>query len=424
MNNYRLVPTVLHLFAPVYDGGSGASGVELNTNTTDSEALSAEMKTYYSDYLIDLAEPELVHDQFAQKLPIPKNGGKTIEFRQYDPLPEMTSPLSEGITPAGQSMNVRNLSATVAQYGGYVTLSDLLILTAIDNNVVQATRLVGSQAGRTLDTITREVINAGTVVEFGGGVSARSALSYTSADSNANLTVDLIKRAVRYLETQDAPKIDGSYVGIIHPHCKYDLMKDPLWQNPHEYADTGHIYANEIGRLYGVRFVEASRAKKWEADVLAGGKPTLTVKTDVSASTTVAVKEKITDTEAAALAGKKVYVGSAATEVTIASATAGDAGSASLTLSAATSIDADTVLYGKGAGVDGVPVYSTLILAQDAYGVTEIAGGGLQHIVKQLGSGGTSDALDQRATVGWKAAKVAEILIPQYIVRIETTATP
>lgn len=424
MKNLFLIPAILDLFDPTYDGGSGTSGVEFNTNVTTDDSMSVEMKTYYSDYLIDLAEPELVHDQFAQKHPIPKNGGKTIEFRQYDPLPEMTTPLSEGITPAGQSMSVKNLTATIAQYGGYVTLSDLLIMTAIDNNVVQATKLIASQAGRTLDTITREVINAGTVVQYAQGAASRSALAYTSAASNNNLTVDDVKKAVRYLETQDAPKINGDYVGIIHPYAKYDLMKDPLWQHPHEYVDTEHIYANEIGRIYGVRFVEASRAKKWSAAVLAGGKPTLTVKTDVSASTTVAVKEAISADEATALAGKKVYVGSAATEVTIASATAGAAGSASLTLSAAATISANVVLYGQGAGVGGVDVYSTLILAQDAYGVTEVSGGGLQHIAKQLGSGGTSDALNQRATVGWKATKVAEILIPQYIVRIESTATP
>jgi len=407
-----LVPMVLDLF----DG-------DPNTNTTTSADLSDEMRTFYSDYLIDLAEPELVHEQFGQRLPIPQGNGKTIQFRRFDPLPEATTALTEGVTPDGQSMSVNALTATVAQYGGYVTLSDLLLLTAVDNNLVQATKLIASQAGRTLDTITREVMNGGTVVRYCGGVSARSALHYTSSASNCNLTVDDVKKAVRDLETQNAPKINGYYVGIIHPYCKYDLMKDPLWRNPHEYTDPEHLYRNEIGELYGVRFVQSSRAKKWSAATLAGGKPTLTVKTNVSSSTTVAVKEKITSAEATALAGKKVYVGSAATEVTISSATAGNAGSASLTLSAAATISADVVLYGQGAGVNGVDVFSTLILGDDAYGVTEVNGGGLKHIVKQLGSAGTGDALDQRATCGWKATRAAEILVPQYIVRVESTAT-
>ena len=139
---------------------------ELNTNTTGASGLSDEMKTYYSDYLIDNALPKLVHDQFGQKHPIPKNGGKTIEFRKYSPLPKLTTAITEGVTPDGQSLNVSTIEATVAQYGGYVTLSDILLLTAIDNNLVQATKLLGAQAGSTLDTITREVLNGGTNVMF------------------------------------------------------------------------------------------------------------------------------------------------------------------------------------------------------------------------------------------------------------------
>ena len=64
-----------------------------------------------------------------------------------------------------------------------------------------------------------------------------------------------------------------------------------------------------------------------------------------------------------------------------------------------------------------------MILGANAYGVTEVEGGGLETIVKQLGSGGTSDPLNQRATVGWKATKTAERLVEQYMVRIETGST-
>lgn len=336
---YKLLSVNLRLF----DGADDKTGTQnlMNVNVTTSTGMSVEMKTFYSAHLIELAEAELVHDQFGQKHPIPKNGGKTIEFRKYDPLPEMTTALTEGVTPSGQSLNVTNITAQVQQYGGYVTLSDMLMLTAIDNNLVQATKLIGSQAGRTLDTITREIINGGTNVLYAGGKSARSGLVGGQSSGNSYLTVDDIKKAVRTLEAQDAPTINGSYVGIIHPYVKYDLLKDPLWQHPHEYVDTENIYTNEIGRLYGVRFVEATRAKKW-----------------------------------------------------------------------------------AGAGADSADVYSTLIIADNAYGVTDVNGGGLEHIVKQLGDGGTSDPLNQRATVGWKATKTAEILVEQYLVRIESTATP
>jgi N4-gp56 family major capsid protein len=307
----------------------------MNTNVTTSAGLSDEMKTYYSDYLIDNAVPKLVHDQFGQKHPIPKNGGKTIEFRKYSPLPKLTTPLQEGVTPNGQSLNMSTIEATVAQYGGYITLSDMLLLTAIDNNLVQATKLLGAQAGATLDTITREVLNGGTNVIFSGGKDAREDL-----DASSLLTVDDVKKAVRKLKSQNAEPIDGSWVGIINPDVSYDLTNDPAWKDVKTYSDPSGIYEGEIGKLYGVRFVETTEAKIW-----------------------------------------------------------------------------------AGAGADGRAVYSTIILGDNAYGTTEITGGGLQHIVKQLGSAGTADALDQRATAGWKATKVAERLVENYMVRIESAST-
>ena len=312
-----------------------------NTNLTTSEGLSDEMKTYYSDYLIDMTEPNLVHDQFGQKHPIPENNGKRIEFRKYSPLPKLTVALEEGKTPNGQSLTMSILAADVKQYGGFVELSDMLLMTAIDNNLVQATKLLGGQAGRTLDTITREVLNAGTNVQYAEGqVASRAALKGGAESGNHYLTVNAIRMAVRTLKRMNAPKINGDYVAIIHPDCTYDLMSDPNWKFPHQYVDTKEIYQGEIGKIEGVRFVETSEAKIFEK-----------------------------------------------------------------------------------AGASSRDVYSTLVMGDDAYGVTDIKGGGLQHIVKQLGSGGTADPLNQRATVGWKATKTAVRLVEEYMVRIETCAS-
>jgi N4-gp56 family major capsid protein len=64
-------------------------------------------------------------------------------------------------------------------------------------------------------------------------------------------------------------------------------------------------------------------------------------------------------------------------------------------------------------------VFGCLIFGDGAYGVTEITGGGLQTIIKQKGSAGTADPLDQRSSIGWKAMKTAELLVEPYIIRIE-----
>lgn len=311
-----------------------------NQNATSASGMSAEMKTFYEKRLIDQAEPALVHDQFGDPYPIPANGGKNIEFRKYDSLPKATTPLTEGVTPDGQTMNVSTVTAEVRQYGGWVPITDTLQLTAIDNNILQATKIIASQAGRTLDTIVRDVLAGGTNViyapKIGEGGAETAVTSRATLDATCQLTSDMIARAATQLKAMNADPIGTSFVGIIHPYVAYDLRRDPDWIDVHKYAQPDEIYNGEIGTLHGVRFVETSEAKIW-----------------------------------------------------------------------------------KGTGCPaGLAVFSTLILGAHAYGSTEIEGGGLEHIVKQLGYG--DDPLNQRASVGWKAHKTAERLVEQYMVRIES----
>ena len=315
---------------------------DLNTNVTTAASkptndLSPEMKTFYDKVLIRSAEPELVHDQFGQKRPIPGGNGKKIEFRKFSSLPKMDKkPLTEGVTPDGQSLNVTKLEAEIKQYGGYVTTSDMLNLTAFDQVTAETLKLLGSQAGRTSDTVTRDVLCAGTSVIYAGGAESRTALKEANT-----LKIADIKKAVRLLKRNNAPKIGDSYVAIIHTDTAYDLMNDPEWIEAQKYTTSEKIFNGEIGHMYGVRFVESTEAKIWS-------------KADSGAT---------------------------------------------------------------------VPVYGTLVLGADAYGITSINGGGIETITKQLVSGGTADPLNQRATMGWKMNKTAKILDDTRMVRIEHTCT-
>lgn len=311
---------------------------DLNTNVTTDSGLSAENKTFYDRTLLESAKPNLIHGQFGQKRPIPKNGGKKIEFRRYGALPKALTPLTEGVTPDGRKLTVTAVEAEVHQYGDYVALSDVLDLTAIDNNVLEATKAIGNQAGLTLDTITRNILQAGTNVQYCPKVGATGTTAVTSradVDATCKLTVDEIKKAVATLKANNVPKISGSYVAIIHPYAAYDLMSDPNWEEMNKYTNAENMYEGEIGRIAGVRFVESSEA--------------LIVKTSTNPA-----------------------------------------------------------------------VFCTLVLGENAYGITEVTGGGLKTIIKQLGSAGTADPLDQRSTVGWKAMQTAEILQQNYMIRIES----
>ena len=309
-----------------------------NVQTTGTQSLSAEMKIYYGMELLENAKPALVHNQFAATKPLPVGGGKTVEWRKFGSFDKALTPLTEGVTPNAQALTVTPMTATVKQYGGWAAITDVLQLTAIDNNITQATKVLASQAGRTLDTVTREVLAGGTNVIYApaGDTAVTSRANLTTASV---LTPDLIDQAATALKAQNADAIGESYVAIVHPYVAYDLRRNPEWIDVHKYASPENIYNGEIGKLAGVRFIETSEAKIWK----------------------------------------------------------------------------------NATCPEGLAVFGTLVLGAHAYGVTELEGGGLEHIVKQLGYG--DDPLNQRASVGWKGMRAAERLVEQYMVRIESVSS-
>lgn len=327
MKDYDFIKS-LQLFA-------NENNPNLNTQTTAKNStgndLSPTMKTFYRTSLLENARNEHYFNQFGQKQPLPKNGGNKIEWRRFETFAKATTPLTEGVTPAGRNINMTKIEATLDQYGDYTTVSDRLELEAVDPIIMLATEEHGAQAGDTLDTITRNVLIAGTNVIYGGTRTSRATL--TASDI---LTPTLVDQAYTFLKKMKAPTINGDYIAIIHPSVAYDLRESTGWLDVHKYAQPDEIFNGEIGKLHNVRFVETTEQKVWLG------------------------------------------------------------------------------------GANSCAVYATLFFGKDAYGIVEPSAESLEVIVKQRGSAGTSDPLDQRSTVGWKATHAAKILYQERMVRVET----
>lgn len=72
-----------------------------------------------------------------------------------------------------------------------------------------------------------------------------------------------------------------------------------------------------------------------------------------------------------------------------------------------------------GGGAAGIDVHSMVIFGQEAFAEVEIDSESIRSIIKPLGSAGTADPLDQRATAGWKCTFASTILNNNFLVRIE-----
>jgi len=311
-------------------------------STTTTEVSSA-VNNFYDRTLLTRAIPSFIHTRWAQVRDIPRNNSEVIKFRKYASLTAATSALTEGVTPAGSQLSVTDITATVAQYGDFVTLTDFVQMTTLDPLLSETAEVLGEQMGDTIDQLTRDVIAAGSTVQY-----ASTATDRTEIAAGMILNGDEVREAVRTLKGNNAKKITmqvnpstgystspvrAAYIGICSEDTEYDLKRDPDFVPVDEYAQSGAAMPDEIGKLDEVRFVSAtSNAKTFSSTVT---------------------------------------------------------------------------------------VHATILLGKEAYGITRISGEAAKTITKELGSGGTSDPLNQRSTMGWKITFIAKRLQEAFMLRIE-----
>lgn len=319
---------------------------------TSTTVIPAGIAAQYDRNLLSRATAMLLHDKFGQQRSLKSKESESVNFRRYSNLAVATTPLVEGVTPNGSSLQVTPIPATVKQYGDFVTTTDKIQMHVEDNVIAEATDILGYQAGETLDELYRDVINAGTLANYCGGAANRAAIAADDVIDAGALDLAVLKLK-RNLGKKFTGIISGStsvgttpiragYVAIVHPDVVYDLESVSGYVPVAEYANQTGIMEGEVGSYRDIRFVESTKAKMF-ADAGLGGT---------------------------------------------------------------------------------VDVYSTLVLAQDAYGVVSVRGmGKFETIVKPLGSGGSEDPLNQRATIGWKASTTAVILNDSWMVRVESSSS-
>lgn len=388
--------------------GATYTGVD---STSPLSNLTVEMKEFYSQYLIKDVGPNLIHAQFLESEKLPRNHGRTIEWRKWTNFSKKTTPLTEGVTPEPSKISANPIRAELSQYGDWSLLTDLVQLQTIDNTLVEFTEKHSENAKLTLDTITREAMIAG-APEFafaGGAASLR--------EMTAPITPNDVAKLTAYLRQNNAPTFDGSYVMIIHPFIAYDLMTNDKWIDVVKYSDSTKIFNGELGKLYGIRFVESTESKVTKAKVIASGTGatgggaklkvvSYAVDGTSSKGTFTLADATFKAAEASALEGKlylKHYTttGFTVTEFTVDGATTG-----SITATAASTIAAANVAAGDeifdGASAGGNDYFTCLVLGKGAGRRVDIDGANAEIIVKPIGSAGSTDALNQRGSVGWK----------------------
>lgn len=226
--------------------------------------MTVELKQTYDRLLLERALPELVHQNFGVIKDIPARGGKSIEIRKMERITLNTTALVEGTAPAQTVATFSKVECTISQYGMFSKLSDILDTQAFDPVLSEYSENYGEVMGEVLDTIVREVIVAGTTIQFASVAATLG--SATGVGSGMFLNSAEIREAVNTIKRANIkPLQSGKYVMILHPDVTRDLFSDTnivnAFQHAGERGGRNPLFTGDIGDYMGVTFVETTKAK-------------------------------------------------------------------------------------------------------------------------------------------------------------------
>jgi N4-gp56 family major capsid protein len=326
--------------------------------------------------MLKRAIPLLHIEKFGQTYTLPTNSTQTAKFRRYFLqgaggsagtntagsaffIPVATTPLVEGVTPSGSMLANQDYTVQLAQYGDFVTITDVVNDTHPDNILTEATEILGESAAVTVETLRYNVLKAGLNVFYAGKVASRALIvtaialtdqrSVTTALNRQNSKK--ITKVVASTADFNTKSVEASYMAICHPDLESDLRNVAGFKVVADYGPHTTPFEGEIGSLEQVRYLTSTVFAPWA-----------------------------------------------------------DAGGAVSTAFRSTS----------GTNAD---VYPILILGRDAFGLVPLKGKSSMTPMVVNPKPASGDPLAQRGTVGWKLWTGTVILQDAYMARLEVACS-
>lgn len=325
--------------------------------------------------MLKRALPLLVFEKFGQVYPLPTNSTQTAKFRRYFLsgatgsagsgsgnfyTPLALTPLVEGVTPEGRSLANQDYTVQLAQYGDYITITDVVNDTHPDNILAEATDILGENAAETVETLRFNVLKAGTNVFYANSVAGRTtvatAISLTDQRrvttalnrQNAKKITSIVASSADY----NTKSVEAGYVAVVHPDLETDIRTMSGFKPVADYGPHTTPWEGEIGSVEQVRYIATTVAKPFlDAGVATGSAPTL--------------RHNSTN----------------------------------------------------------VDVYPVLYFARDAFGIVPLKGKSAMTPLVVNPKPAAGDPLGQRGTVGWKLWTATVILQEAFMARLEVGAT-
>jgi N4-gp56 family major capsid protein len=219
--------------------------------------------------LLKRALPHLVIEKFGQAKPIPTKSSKTIKFRRYDNLALATTALTEGVTPSSKQLSATDVTATLAQYGDLVTITDVVQDTHEDPVLQESVEILGEQAAQTIETLRFNVLKAGSSVRYNNGSARSSVNTAITLEQQRKVTRDLkrqnarpISKIVRSTPSYGTQAVAPSFIALVHPDMESDIRTMTGFTPTEKYGQLTP-YDSEIGKVEDVRYLTSTVFTPW-----------------------------------------------------------------------------------------------------------------------------------------------------------------
>jgi N4-gp56 family major capsid protein len=233
--------------------------------------ISPAIAAYSIVRMLKRAMPYLQLEKFGQTYPLPTNSTQTAKFRRYFLVgatgtagsgsgaynyPVATTPLVEGVTPAGNSISNQDYSVQLAQYGDYVTITDVILDTHTDSVLQETTDILGEQAALTVETLRFNVLKAGTNVFYANAVAGRVNVvaAIRSLADQRKVTTALNRQNAKKISSVVASNADygtksveAAYMAVCHPDLESDLRNMTGFKPVADYGPHTSPFEGEIG---------------------------------------------------------------------------------------------------------------------------------------------------------------------------------
>lgn len=312
---------------------------------------------------------------------VTKHGGtSTALWRRFEHMTPTTTPLAELTsddypTRPGSQPTVTDVTKAVAKYGDHIVLTEEADVFNFNGTTTELTDVLASQAGRSVNMVVRNEMEDNATQTYTGGVSDVASVNAIVAATDLDRIINQLNRLVAEpfdnittgSNATATNPIMPAFYGVCHPDVAHDISGLSGFKSVESYAGQVSIRPNEFGFYgkagLGIRFVSS---------------PDASIDAGAGATGGTNVRETATNAD--------VYA---------------------------------TVIYGENAtGTLGLgnETPTRIMDTNQSMPVIEI-------INKPMGSAGTADPLDEKATLGWKAWTAAKILNGNWIRSLRSAAT-